>query len=85
MIVSSVERRDGALFVTMRDRRSEADGDLTVAFDERTRALEEWTVRDRQGRQTRVRLTNVQPNARMAASLFATPGADRRFNPSGGR
>jgi outer membrane lipoprotein-sorting protein len=79
--VSGVERRGGNHFVAMRDRRREADGELTVSFDQATGALEEWTIRDRQGRSTRVRLTeSTQPNA-INQTLFVDPSPNRRMPP----
>lgn len=83
VIVSGVERRGGNLFVGMRDRRREADGELTVSFDRSTNALEEWTIRDRQGRSTRVRLVNAVQGPAIAASLFVDPGPSRRFKQGG--
>jgi outer membrane lipoprotein-sorting protein len=79
VIVTGVERRGGNYFLAMRDRRREADGELIVSFDQATNALEEWTIRDRQGRSTRVRLTDAAPGPAIAASQFLDPGPNRRF------
>jgi outer membrane lipoprotein-sorting protein len=81
VIVTGVERRGGNYFLAMRDRRREADGELIVSFDQATNALEEWTIRDRQGRSTRVRLVNPVQGPAIAASQFVDPGPNRRFKP----
>ncbi len=83
VIVSNVERRGGNYFLSMRDRRREADGELTVSFDQGTNALEEWTIRDRQGRSTRVRLVDAVQGPAINANLFVDPGPNRRFRSGG--
>jgi outer membrane lipoprotein-sorting protein len=81
--VTGVERRGGNLFLTMRDRRREAEGALVVSFDQATNALEEWSIADRQGRTTRVRLVDAVQGPAIAASQFVDPGANRRFKSGG--
>lgn len=68
--VSASERRQGRLVMTMRDRRREADGELTIVVREAGNQLEEWSIRDGQGRVTRVRLIETSVPASLAASLF---------------
>lgn len=68
--VAEAVRRDGKLYLTMRDRAREAEGQLTVVFGERDRSLEEWTVRDGQNRSTRVRLVTSSVPARIDPRLF---------------
>jgi outer membrane lipoprotein-sorting protein len=68
--VTAAERRAGKLYLSMRDRRREADGELTIAFEERDSSLEEWSVRDGRGRTTRVRLTSSSVPARIEPQLF---------------
>jgi outer membrane lipoprotein-sorting protein len=68
--VTEAARRDGKLFLTMRDRAREAEGQITVVFEERDRSLEEWTVRDGQNRSTRVRLVSSSVPARIEPQLF---------------
>ena len=68
--VAEAVRRDGKLYLTMRDRAREAEGQLTVVFEERDRSLEEWTVRDGQNRSTRVRLVASSVPARIDPRLF---------------
>jgi outer membrane lipoprotein-sorting protein len=79
VIVTGVERRGGNHLLAMRDRRREADGELTVSFDQATSALEEWTIRDRQGRTTRVRLVNSAPASSINPTLFVDPSPNRRM------
>jgi outer membrane lipoprotein-sorting protein len=82
VIVSGVERRAGNLYLAMRDRRREADGELTVSFDQTTNALEEWTIRDRQGRSTRVRLMDAVQGPAINATQFVDPSPNRRVRPT---
>jgi outer membrane lipoprotein-sorting protein len=79
VVVTGVERRGGNFLLAMRDRRREADGELILSFDETTNALEEWTIRDRQGRSTRVRLQNAVQGPAINPTLFADPSPNRRF------
>ncbi len=81
VIVTGVERRGGNYLLAMRDRRREADGELTVSFDQATNALEEWVIRDRQGRSNRVRLIDAVQGPAISASRFVDPGPNRRFTP----
>jgi outer membrane lipoprotein-sorting protein len=85
VIVDAIERRGGLLIATVRDRRREADGRLTLAFDEAGRSLREWSVRDRRGQTTRVRLVESRSVGRLDPALFVAPGGGRRYDPSGGR
>jgi outer membrane lipoprotein-sorting protein len=80
VIVTGVEKRGGNHLLAMRDRRREADGELTVTFDQATGALEEWTIRDRQGRSTRVRLVGSTPVSTINQALFVDPSPNRRMN-----
>jgi outer membrane lipoprotein-sorting protein len=81
VIVTGVERRAGNHYLAMRDRRREADGELIVSFDQTTNALEEWTIRDRQGRSTRIRLQDAVHGPAISASLFVDPSPNRRLQP----
>jgi outer membrane lipoprotein-sorting protein len=81
VVVSNVVRDQGNILVSMRDRRREADGELTVVFDERTRGLEQWSIRDRQGRNTRVRLIDPVSGGAINPALFTAPGGNRRYKP----
>jgi outer membrane lipoprotein-sorting protein len=81
VIVSGVERRGGNYLLAMRDRRREADGELVVSFDQATNLLEEWTIRDRQGRSTRVRLVDAVQGPTINPAQFVDPGPNRRFRP----
>lgn len=85
VLVSAVERREGLLLATFRDRRRQTDGELTIAFDEATKSLQEWSVRDRQGRSTRVRLVESRAVTGLNPTLFVAPGGGRRYKPSGGQ
>lgn len=79
VVVTGVERRGGNYLLAMRDRRREADGELIVSFDQTTNLLEEWTIRDRQGRSTRVRLLDAVQGGVIRPALFIDPSPNRRF------
>ena len=79
VVVTGVERRGGNYLLAMRDRRREADGELIVSFDQTTNLLEEWTIRDRQGRSTRVRLLDAVQGGVIRPTLFIDPSPNRRF------
>ena len=81
VVVTGVERRGGNYLLAMRDRRREADGELIVSFDQTTNLLEEWTIRDRQGRSTRVRLLDAVQGGVIRPALFIDPSPNRRFKP----
>lgn len=71
--VTRVERTGARLMITVRDRRREADGELTVAFNTETRTLSEWAIRDRGNRVTRVVLSGIRPAASFPRGHFVAP------------
>lgn len=83
VVVASVSRNGDVVTARMRDRRREADGELSLRFDLGRGQLEEWSIRDRQGRATRVRLTEARTGGAMDPALFADPGTQRRLNSGG--
>jgi outer membrane lipoprotein-sorting protein len=78
--VVRVERSGARLLITVRDRRREADGELTVVFNRETRALTEWVIADRGNRRTRVVLSSIAPAASFPRGYFVAPAppASRR-------
>ncbi|MCU0881919.1 MAG: outer membrane lipoprotein carrier protein LolA [Hyphomonadaceae bacterium] len=71
--VTRVERTGSRLMITVRDRRREADGELTVAFNTETRTLSEWAIRDRGNRITRVVLSDIRPATGFPRGHFVAP------------
>lgn len=58
--VTHVIYDDDLLAVTMRDRKGQADGAITLFFDEPTRELRKWQVVDGTGAVTQVALSQVR-------------------------
>jgi outer membrane lipoprotein-sorting protein len=67
--------------MAVRDKARQADGELTIIYDDTAKQLREWAIADRQGRVTRVRLVEAATGAAINQSLFATPGPTRQYNP----
>lgn len=69
--VSGVERDGDALIVTVRDRKGEADGALSLLFVGASEPeLRGWSVRDATGQITQVSLKDVAPAGRLDPALF---------------
>ena len=67
--------------MAVRDKARQADGELTIIYDDTANQLREWAIADRQGRVTRVRLVEASTGAAIKQSLFATPGPTRKYDP----
>ncbi len=70
VVVSRVARFANGFALTLRDAKNAANGSLTLTFADQPMKLLGWSVADPQGRQTRVRLTNLAPASGLANSLF---------------
>jgi outer membrane lipoprotein-sorting protein len=81
VLVTGVEKRGGMTIMSVRDKAREADGELTIIYDDTAKQLREWAIADRQGRVTRVRLVEAATGAAINQSLFATPGPTRKYDP----
>lgn len=78
--VVSGENSNGKTILVIRDRRREAQGELRVVFSANME-LEEWAIKDRQNRITRVQLVEKRVvSAVFDRSLFIIPNS----NPRGG-
>lgn len=79
--IIGAERVNGKTIIAMRDRRSEAQGELRVVFSA-AMELEEWSIKDRQNRVTRVRLVERRASqGAFARNLFVVPdGENRKIN-----
>ena len=68
--VTHVIYDDDLLAITMRDRKGQADGSVTLFFDEPTRELRKWQVVDGTGATTQVALTQVRSVPSVDQKLF---------------
>ncbi|MGE0044787.1 MAG: outer membrane lipoprotein carrier protein LolA [Hyphomonadaceae bacterium] len=71
--VTRVARDGGALFVSVRDRTGEADGEITLRLEGANMTLRSWEVVDATGSRTRVALTSVDSGGAIDPRLFRTP------------
>jgi outer membrane lipoprotein-sorting protein len=76
-------KREGETIVLNLEDKSTLGGTsrIKVVFDGKSHALKEWTVTDPQGQDTRVLLSNLNPNATPARSLFVIE-EQRLVNPN---
>jgi len=76
-------KREGETIVLNLEDKSTLGGTsrIKVVFDGKSHALKEWTVTDPQGQDTRVLLSNLNPNATPARSLFVID-EQRLVNPN---
>ncbi|GBF56583.1 outer-membrane lipoprotein carrier protein [Candidatus Phycosocius bacilliformis] len=81
VLVTAIAKRSGTTVMAVRDKARQADGELTVVFDEKAGQLREWSIADRQGRITRVQLSETAGGGAMAPSLFTTPGPTVKYDP----
>jgi outer membrane lipoprotein-sorting protein len=72
------EVRGTVAIVTLEDRTGEAEGRLALEFDASTFDLLGWTASDGSGAATRVRLSDVRVNPRLAPSLFVVRDPNER-------
>lgn len=68
--VKKVERGPGTLRVTLFDPDREEQGSITLVFEDQPFVLKQWLVRDAQGLETRVTMTDMQVNVRLDPDLF---------------
>lgn len=68
--VSQVRRLGPQIAVTARDRKGEADGEITLVFDEKTNVIREWSIRDSSGQTTRVVLVSQNVSGPIDARAF---------------
>ena len=68
--VTEFQRPAGLLQVTLVKTKAPGDGSLTLVLDANPMALVGWSVVDAQGRETRIRLTDVTLGGQYADSLF---------------
>lgn len=81
VVVTGVENRGGMTIMAVRDKARQADGELTIIYDDTANQLREWAIADRQGRLTRVRLVETATGGAINQGLFNTPGPTRKYDP----
>jgi outer membrane lipoprotein-sorting protein len=68
--VTKFVRLPGQLQVSLVRSASPGDGSLTLIFSDNPTTLREWIVVDQQGKQTRVRFTNMEVGVSIDAKVF---------------
>lgn len=68
--VTRVSRLADGFSITARDGRKEAEGQITLSFQDSPLQLIGWTITDPQGQSTRVRVTDLQPVSSLDDALF---------------
>jgi outer membrane lipoprotein-sorting protein len=68
--VTEFDQPPGQLLITLVRTKTPGDGSLTLALNANPLALVGWSVIDAQGRETRVRLSNVVPGGPYDPKLF---------------
>ena len=68
--IRSVKAANGIATVVLADRRMFGASRITLMFDAKTYDLRQWTIRDKQGRDTSVIVSNVRKNVRIPDKLF---------------
>lgn len=76
--VARVARGGDTLYVTVRDRTGNADGEITLALSGSNLELRSWDVVDAMGARTRLVLSNVSRPAAIDARLFRAPQSSAR-------
>lgn len=68
--ITKVIAQGGILAITVRDRTGQADGAITMYFDQASKELRQWRVIDGSGAITQVSLTGVRSVASLDSKLF---------------
>jgi outer membrane lipoprotein-sorting protein len=70
--VIGVARDSDSILITLREKRSDSNGELTLIFDAPSKELREWRVRDAAGNTTMTVLQTVETVASIDPKLFVT-------------
>jgi outer membrane lipoprotein-sorting protein len=70
LVIAAMERRSGAIAVTVFESDDPGQGTLTLLFTESPLALKQWRVIDAQGLMTTVALFDLEINPPLNAKLF---------------
>jgi len=68
--VTGLAAEPGLLQVSLRDRESPDEGQITLVFSDRPLALRQWLVEDAQGLTTQITLYDIELNIALAPELF---------------
>ena len=68
--IKSVKSANGIATVVLADRRMFGASRITLMFDAKSYDLRQWTIRDKQGRDTTVIISNVRKNVGIPNKLF---------------
>jgi outer membrane lipoprotein-sorting protein len=68
--VTDFQRQQGQLFITLVRTKTPGDGSLTLMLNTDPLALVGWSVVDAEGRETRLRISNIQLGGTFDESLF---------------
>lgn len=68
--ILDVARKEGAVVVHMKSLKEDAQGEILLAFNQDDLALRYWVVRDPQGTQVTVRVSDVKLQGDIPASKF---------------
>jgi outer membrane lipoprotein-sorting protein len=68
--VTDIQRPPGLLQITLVKTSAPGDGSLTLVLDDTPMALVGWSVVDAQGRETRIRLSDITVGGHYDGSLF---------------
>ena len=74
--VTEFDRPAGQLLITLVRTRTPGDGSLTLAMNAQPLALVGWSVIDAQGRETRLRMSKIQPGGPYDPKLFTFTDPD---------
>jgi outer membrane lipoprotein-sorting protein len=79
-VVTKVERQNGMLAISLKDRSGQSDGVLTLFLEEGSYSLQQWVVADGAGGITRVALNGVQRVSELDPKLFVLQPKTRPLN-----
>lgn len=68
--VTDVERATGTLRITVIDSDAPDQGSITLVFSDRPLALRQWLIRDPQGQETSIALSEIRYNMILKPELF---------------
>jgi outer membrane lipoprotein-sorting protein len=70
VVITGVRRVPGGFSITAKDGRRQAEGQITLTFNENPMQLREWVLTDAQGGSTRVAISDLQPVGSLDPKLF---------------
>ena len=82
--VRNVKEDPDLTTIVMGDKQVFGDSEITMMFDPNTFEIRQWTIRDAQGKDTTVILSNIRTGVRFAEGTFKIPYARIREKKTGG-